>query len=71
MPTRFFELAGDDARPALDELAGRARALGASARLLASVDTDGLYLLVVEGDPMPAMPAPDGCRVWTFREAAR
>lgn len=71
MATRFFELAGDDARPALEQLAARVRASGATARLLASVDTDGLYLLVVEGDPMPAVAAPRGCRVWTFREAAR
>lgn len=69
MPTRFYELAGNGAREALEALARRLRAGGARARLLVSDDRTDLYLVVADGDPLPVVTPPAGCRVWSFRAA--
>lgn len=64
--TRFYELAGDGAQARLGDLAARLRRAGARARVLASRDRDGLYLLVAEADRLPDLDAPEDCRIWTF-----
>lgn len=69
MPTRFYELAGSGARAALEGLARRLRDGGARARLLESEDRADLYLVVADGDPLPGVTPPEGCRVWSFRAA--
>jgi len=64
--TRFYELAGDAAQVRLGDLSARLRRAGARTRMLASLDRDGLYLLVAEAERLPDLDAPADCRVWTF-----
>ena len=66
--TRFFELAGHDARARLTALADRLHGAAIRTRLLESRDQDGLYLLVAEAERWPAAALPEGCRTWTFEE---
>lgn len=66
---RFFEIAGADARGLLEPLAAAWRAAGAATDLLASLDRDDLWLLVVRGGragEVVARPAPS-VRTWRFR----
>jgi hypothetical protein len=68
---RFFELAGPDARAALDALAAAWRRAGADVELLAAVGQPDLWLLVARGGAEPASPAaPPAARVWRFRKVA-
>lgn len=72
LDVRFFELAGPDARAALTPVSDAWRRTGAEIELLAAVDQDDLWLLVVRGGREPdALPVPRGARVWRFRSVAR
>jgi len=70
---RFFEVAGAAGRTTLEPLGRAWRAAGARTDLLASLDRDDLWLLVVRGGRDDEVTAPDdpAIRTWRFREVPR
>lgn len=64
----FVERTEPGADVTLKALAGRLAAASVPARLLRSVEPDGPWLLVVEGDPALAPGDVDGARVWRFQD---